>query len=211
MSAPSTSDQPGPDGLELGPLLATGLVGGEGVGLLGELLDAGERRGEDHAGVVAKLVGKAPPLGQLGTEVGRLVAHDQRDAGVAQRVEARADRQLCRSPVGGQAVGVDAELGGQVELTAASGELEHVARAVDRLERRTLVALDQPGDAMIEHLVADARRDHVDELLAVQQEAEVGVVEDARGAGGAEGGAGDDDRLLRRRGPGLGATGVVPA
>ena len=115
------------------------------------------------------------------------------------------------APVGGHAVGVDTELGGEVELAAAGGELEHVARAVDRLERRTLVALDQPGDAVIEHLVADARRDHVDELLAVEQEAEVAVVEDVGGAGGAERRTGDDDRFVDGAVLVGGAVLVVPA
>ncbi len=40
------------------------------------------------------------------------------------------------------------------------------------------------------------RRDRADELLAVQEEAKVGIVEDMGGAGGTEGCAGDDDRLV---------------
>ena len=126
----------------------------------------------------------------------RLVAHGQWDPGVTQRVEAGPDRELRRAPVRGHPVGIDTELGTQVERTAAGGQLEHVARAVDRLERRTMIALHEPGDPVFEDLVADVRRDRADELLAVQEEAKVGVVEDMGGAGGAEGCAGDDDRLV---------------
>ena len=46
-------DEARPDRLQLGPLLASGVVCYEGARLCRELLDPGERGGEDHAGVVA--------------------------------------------------------------------------------------------------------------------------------------------------------------
>ena len=61
-------------------------------------------------------------------------------------------------------------------------------------------ALDEPGDVLVEHLLADACRDHVDPLLAAQDAGDVGVVEDVRRAGQAEGRTRDHDRLGRRRG-----------
>ena len=122
---------------------------------------------------------------------------DERDAGVAQGVDAGADGELGLPSEGGDPVGVDAELVAEVELAGPAGQLDHVGRAVDRLEAAAGVALDEPGDVLVEHLVADPRRDHVDALLAVQDAGDVGVVEDVRRAGQAEGRARDDDRLGR--------------
>ena len=48
---------------------------------------------------------------------------------------------------------------------------------------------------LVEDGLAQAARDDVDQLLAVQEAGEIGVVEDARPAGQAEAGAGDHDRL----------------
>ena len=51
---------------------------------------------------------------------------------------------------------------------ARAGELDHVLEVVDRLERgAAVVALDQARDVLVEHLAAQAARDHVDDLLAV--------------------------------------------
>ena len=193
--------QADPDRLQLGSLLAPALVGCKGTRFGRELLDPRERGGEDDARVVAQVIGQAPALGQLRAEMCRLVAHGQRDAGVTQGVEAGPDRELRGASVGGHPVGVDTELGAEVERPATGGQLEHVVRAVDPLERRTVVALHEPGDPVFEHLVADVHRDRVDELLAAEQEAEVGVVEDAGGARGAESCARDDHRLLEVAGP----------
>ena len=85
----------GAHALEREQMLAPRTVGDVGLDVLGEPVVARERAGEDHAGVVAHRVGQAPAVGELGAERGGLVAHHQRDAGVAQCVEAGADREPC--------------------------------------------------------------------------------------------------------------------
>ena len=191
-------------------------LGPERLDVRGEVAVAGVRRREDHAGVVLHRVGEAPLVGQLGAARGVLVVLDERDAGVAQRVDAGGDRELRLAPEGGEPVGVDAELLGHVERTGAAGQLDHVGGVVDRLERAAAVlGLDEARDVALGDLAARPRRDHVDELLAVQQPCEVAVVEDLLGAGRADGGAGDHHRLVDRRPPFLDgrahAGGVEPA
>ena len=114
---------------------------------------------------------------------GRLVVQDERDAGVAQRVDARGDRQLGVAPERGQAVGVDAELLAEVERAGARRQLDDVVGLVDRLE----AALpSSPLTRRVMCLSSISRRsaagDHVDALLAVEQAADVGVVEEPLGA-----------------------------
>ena len=158
--------------------LAAHAVGRVARHLVGHLLETRERRGEDHAGVVAQLVGQRPAVGKLGARGRGLVAQHERDAGVAQGVDAGGDRQLRVAAERGQPVGVDPELVHQVERAGAGGELDHRIEAVDRLEPGTAVLrLDQARDVLVEHLAAQAPGDHVDSLLAVQQPRDVGVVE----------------------------------
>ena len=176
-------------------LLAARCVEPEAGQLVGEIVVAGEGRGEDDSGVVAQLVGEHPPVGQLGADARRPVVVDERDSGVAQRVDAGADGELGLAPEGGDPVGVDAELLAEVEFTRPPRQLDHVGGAVDRLEACAGLALHQPGDVLVQHLVADPRRDHVDPLLAVQDAGDVGVIEDVRRAGQAERGSRDDDWL----------------
>ena len=89
-----------------------------------------------------------------------------------------ADRQLRLAAQRRHPLGRHAELLGQFERARARGQLDHVALAVDRLKRGTAVlALDQARDVVVEDLVAQVRRDHVDQLLAVQDVRDVGVVE----------------------------------
>ena len=192
--------------VERGQALAAHVIRGVPRHLVGHLLQAGEGRGEDHAGVVAQLVRKRPAVGELRARGGGLVAQHERDARVAERVDARGDRQLGVAPERGQPVLVDAELLDGVERAGAPGELDHVVEPVDRLERgAAVVALDQPRDVLVEHLAAQAARDHVDSLLAVEQARDVGVVEQPLGAREPERRAGDDHRLGRRQPVALGA------
>ena len=177
----------GPHRFQGGELLAAGIVDPEPGQLVGEVVVAGERRGEDDPGAVAQVVGEHPPVGELAADAGRPVVQHERNAGVAQRVDAGADRQLGLPPEGGDPLGVDAELLAQVELAGPAGELDHVGGAVDRLEAATGFALHQAGDVLVQDLVADPRRDDVDPLLAVQDAGDVGVVEHVRRPGQARG------------------------
>ena len=96
-------------------LLPPGVVGVIARDLVDESVVAGERGGEDDAGVVAQRVGEHPALGQERAFAGRAVAHHQRDAGVAQRVDAGGDGQPRARVQRRQPFGRDAELRAEVE------------------------------------------------------------------------------------------------
>ena len=100
-----------------------------GIGVI-----AGESGGEDHAGIVAQGVGQTPPLGKLRALGGGLVAHDQRDAGIAQGVDAGGDGQAGDAVERGQALGGNAEFALQIESAAAAGQLDHIRHIGDGLE-----------------------------------------------------------------------------
>ena len=102
--------------------------------LVGEGVVAGERGGKNHAGIVAQSVGQSPAIRQLRAFAGGLLAHYQRNAGVAQGVDARRDRQLRGAVEGGQAIGGNAEFAFQIERAAAARELDDVRHIVDGLE-----------------------------------------------------------------------------
>ncbi len=128
-----------------------------------------------------------------------LVAHDQRDAGIAQGVEANGNRELGDAVEGGAAVGGNAEFIFQIEGASAACQLDDIGDVVDGLEGwSAVVALDQAGDVLVEHGLAQARGDEIDELIAAQNAGEIGVVENVVGSGQAQGSAGDDDGNIVR-------------
>ena len=88
-------EHPRPQRLERGEALAAHVIRGVARDLVGHLLEAGERRGVDHPGVVAQLVRERPAVGKLGALGRGLVAQHERDA---RRREAR--RCPRRSPAG---------------------------------------------------------------------------------------------------------------
>ena len=62
------------------------------------------------------------------------IAHDQRDAGVAQGVEARGDRQLGDAVEGAHAFGGDSEFIFQIKRASAARQLDYVRDIADGLE-----------------------------------------------------------------------------
>ena len=129
--------------------------------VLGEGVEAGEGGSEDDPGVVAQRVGKGPAVGQRRPAGRRLVAHHERDARVAQGLEARPDREPGHDVEGGDPLGGDAELLLQVEGPRPAGQLDDVGDVVDGLEARLAhLALDQAHDVLVRHAaphVASAR------------------------------------------------------
>ena len=122
--------------------------------------------------------------------------HDERDTGVAQGVEAGPDGEPGGRVESLVALCVHTEVGDHVERPPPAGQLDHIGLVVDGLEGRLAgFALDQPGDALIDHRAPEPVRDGVDELLAVQDPGDVVVIEDPLDAGQAERGSGDDHRL----------------
>ena len=168
--------------------------------LLGEAVAAGEGAGKDDAGLVAQRFGQYPPFGQVLAGAGVLVGLHQRDARLAQGVDAGGDGEL-----GGDVEGVDelrrhTILFDKVEWPRPAGELDDLGWVGDRFETAAAVfALDQPGDALLNHLVAEALRDEIDELLAAQDaHGVVGVHDWLVRARQAKAGAADDHRTQRR-------------
>ena len=135
----------------------------------------------------------------------------QRDAGVAQRVDAGGDGQAGDAVERGDALRRNAELRAKIERAAARRQLDHVSGIVDRFEGgASVLALHQARDVLVEHGAAEARRNDVDELLAAQDAGDVAVIEDAVGPGQSQGRAGDHHRAGERAvcptGSGFGST-----
>ena len=188
----------GADTLQGQQVFPAGPVFGVVAHLVDEVVVARERRGKDDAGVVAHRVRQTPAVGQLGADRRLLVVHDERDARVAQRVEAGADGHPGRRVEGGVPARVDAVLGDDIDRGVGARELDDVGLVVDDLEtaRAGRRVLDQPGDPHPGHLGADAARQRGDELLATENPGDVLVVEHRVDAGQAQTRTGDDDRLL---------------
>ena len=187
-----------PERLELGEARVSLVVDVVALQALGERVVAGEGRREDDPGVVLERFGQRPALVELRPLRRRLVAHDEGDPRVAQRVEAHADGEPGGDVEGRDPFVRDAELRREVELPAAAGELDDVGRGGDLLEAALAVlALDEADDVLGRHRLEDPVREAADELVAAQDRRDVVVVEDPRTAREAERGARDDDRLLR--------------
>ena len=163
----------------------------------GEPVVTRESGGEDHTRVVAHRLGQPPAVGQLSAQRCGLVAHDQRDAGVSQGIEAGRDRQARRIVQRLVAGRVDGELLDDVERGVPAGQLDDIRRVVDGLERAaTAGVLDQAGDPHVGHPLPHVLGQRGDELLAGQDARDVVVVEGALHTGQTQGGTGDDDRLV---------------
>ncbi len=187
--------------LEERELLAAGAIDVEAGEVGREGVVTGKRGAEDDAGVVAQRFGQHPAVGEQAAFGGGPVVHDQRDSRVAQSVEAGADREPRDGIQRGHALERHAELVGEVETPGPAGELDHVARAGDGLEARLAVRfLGEARDVLVEDRAPEARRDQIDEALAVENSSDVGVVEDPLDAWQAEGRAGDHHGFRRTLG-----------
>ena len=120
----------------------------------------------------------------------------ERDAGIAQRIEADADREHGGAVERGDEILRDAVLVGDVEPAGTPGQLHDVGGAVDRLEPAAAgLGLDEAGDVLVDDRVAVAHGDRVDERLPVQQDADVVVAEHVLAPGEGQARAGDDHGL----------------
>ncbi len=108
----------------------------------------------------------------------------ERDARIAQRVDAGSDRHLSVVTEGRDPIGVDPELLAEVKQARPGGKLDHRVQPVDHLKRGApVIALDEAGDVLVEHLAAHPSREHVDALLSCEQAGDVAVVKQPIGAG----------------------------
>ncbi len=192
-------------------LVAARAVALEALDLADHLVVAREGRGEDHPGRVGHLLGQRPALRQTAAGGGRLVAPHQRNAGVAQGVDAGRHRQQRRAVASRDAILRPAELACRIEAPGARRELDHLVGRIDDLEAGTAeLALHQAGDPLLGHLTSDVGRNRGDELVAGEQAAEIRVVEDALGARQTEGCTGHhDDGLGHARRASWGSTAAV--
>ncbi len=119
---------------------------------LRERVAAGEGGAEDHAGIVAQGVRQAPAIGQLRAFGRRLVAHDQRDTGVAQGVDAGGNGQAGNPVEGSQVLGGNAEFLSRSKAPPRPASLMTSATSsMDSKRRLSLVALHQARDVLVEH------------------------------------------------------------
>src|SRR5579872_1533785 len=180
-------------------LLASGMIVVIARHFVRERVTARECRGEDHASVIPQGVRKNPAILQLGPFRRGLVAHDQRYARIAQRIDAYGNRQLSVAVESRLAVGGNAELAFQVERTSTSRQLNHICHIGDGFEcGPTVVTLHQPRNVLVEHRFAQARGDEIDELITAQNASQVRIVKDVLSAGQPQSRTGDNDWLVRR-------------
>ena len=150
---------------------------------VGKGVTAGEGGAKNHAGIVAHGVWQSPAVRQLGAFGRGLITHDQRDSGVTQRVNARADSQASNTVESGQALGRNAEFTSQIESASATRQLDDVGHIVNGFKRGlSLLALNQAQDVLVQHVLAEVRGDGADELIAAQDAFDVAIVEDVLGS-----------------------------
>ena len=167
-----------------------------GVGarhFLDERVLAGERRGEDHSGVIGERLRQRPTDGDLFTVRRRAEPRDERKSGVAQREQAGRERELTRTVHRLDEAFRDVELG-EIEGAHLARELQHVVRLVDRHHLAAAVAsLDEARDVLLDHRLARDGRDLADQVATLEQRVDRVIAEKAVGTGQAEGAAADHD------------------
>ena len=162
-------------------------------------VESGEGRCEDHARGVAVGLGQEPAVGQLRAGGRVLVVHHQRDACVAERVEAGSYCELARTVERRDTVGREAEVLDQIDPAGTAGQLDDVGLAVDGFEvAATGFRLHESGDLLVGDTLPQFDRDRVDELIPGEQRRHLVVSEDVRSAGQPQAGSGDHDWLPRR-------------
>ncbi len=182
------------EGLELFEALALDAVPVIPLDDLGQGIVPRESGREQNPGVVPDGVGKHPPVGQLRPLRRRLVAHDQRNAGIAERVDPGGDRELRHAVKCGDAVFRESKFAPDVEIPGAGGKFDDIVEAVDRLKTPLPgLGLDQARDVLVHHRLPKMHRDLPDESVPSQDPLDIGVVENLRGSGQAEGGTRDAD------------------
>ncbi len=113
-----------------------------------------------------------------------LVAHDQRDAGIAQGIEAGGDRQLGDAVESADALRGNSELLFQIESASTARQLDDIRDAADGFEGGiSVVAFQQARNVLVEHGLPEASGDGSDELIAPQNAADVAVIENVIGSG----------------------------
>ncbi len=166
--------------------------------LVGHAVAAGEGTGEDDAGFVAQRFGQQPAVGQVFAGGRWPPGLHQRNAGLAQGVDAGGHGELgCDVQRLHQLLG-HAVLFAQVEGAAARGQLDDVGRVGDGLEAAAAIGrFDDAGDVFVRNRAPEALGDQVDELLTTQDAHRVvGIHQAFAGAGQTQAGTGDDDGPL---------------
>ncbi len=181
-------------------LAAQGPVLVEAGGILGHPVEAGESRGEDHAGLIGQRFGQFPAVRQEGAGGSSFVSHHERDAGVAQGFNAGGNGQLGGNVNRLETVLGDAKLLHRVELAALAGQFEGQVEVVNLLHDRPGLALHQPDGTLFEHGASRLLRQRLDAHFTPQQGEDVAVIEHAAAAAGkSQPGTADDHRAGQRQ------------
>ena len=180
--------------LQRGKLRAPVFPGVVAAQFLGEAVAAGEGAGEDDAGFIAHGVRQHPAIGQQTSGAGLAPCLHQRNACLAQRIDAGCKGKLSGDIQRFHQLGRHAVFLAQIERPAAACQLDHLIRVGDDLEAAAAVfCLDQAGDALVQHLAAETFRNQVHELLAAQDAQRVVRIHDGFiRARQAQAGAADD-------------------
>ena len=115
---------------------------------------------------------------------GGFIAHDQRNAGVAQCVESHGDRQSRVTVEGGYAFGGNSEFIFQIESAPTARQLDDIRDIGEGLEPGfSVLTFHQARDVFVEHALTEARGNQIDKLIALQNAADVAIIEDVLGSG----------------------------
>src|SRR5208283_2346266 len=105
------------------------------------------------------------------------------DAGIAQCIDTRSDRQLGDTVECAHALGGNSKFIFQLESSSAAGQLDDVRDITDRVEPGfSALALNQARDVLVEHGAPETLGDGIDKLIPAQNACDVGVIEDVLGS-----------------------------
>ena len=144
-----------------------------------QVVEAREGRGEDHAGLVGHRGRKPPPVGQKAARGGAAIVAHERNARVAQRLDAGGDGQGGGDVPGLHPLARNPELLDDIENAAAAGQANDLVHRPDGIQAGFAdLALDQANHVLLHHAGAEDMRHGIDEGLAPQDALHIAVVED---------------------------------
>ncbi|MCG3121497.1 MAG: hypothetical protein ALAOOOJD_04615 [bacterium] len=126
--------------------------------------------------------------------------HDERNAGIAECVDAGADGERSDDIQRGQAVLGITEFTGKIEFVAPRREFDHVGGIGDGFKSAVaFFGFNETGNVFINHRTAQPHRHDVDKQLALQNALEIGIIKNALGSRQTQRCAGDANMIRRSR------------
>ena len=163
--------------------------------LADELVVAGEGARENDARAVAERLRQGPARGHVLARGGVPVGAHQRDAGVAQGLYRRGERELRGDVEAPGEARVYAVVGDEVEVRLAAGEADHLIAALHGQEAALarLRVLREPHELLVEEAVEVRLVHRTDAVLAAEHPLDAVHLEDLGATGQPERGARTDD------------------